>query len=48
VVDFALMSAIESGEYAKLYEKWFGPKGEVPYPLSPEARTLLEFQVVPK
>ena len=48
VVDFALMAAIESGEYAKLYEKWFGPKGEVPYPLSPEGRTLIEFQVVPK
>ncbi len=48
VVDFALMSAIESGEYFKLYEKWFGPKGEVPYPLSDAARTLLELQVVPK
>ncbi len=48
VVDFALMSAIESGEYFKLYEKWFGPKGDVPYALSPEARTLLELQVVPK
>ena len=48
VVDFALMSAIESGEYFKLYEKWFGPKGDVPYALSEQARTLLELQVVPK
>jgi len=48
VVDFALMGAIESGEYFKLYEKWFGPKGEVPYALTPEARALLELQVIPK
>ncbi len=48
VVDFALMEAIESGEYFKLYEKWFGPKGDVPYALSAEARALLELQVVPK
>jgi len=48
VVDFALMAAIESGEYFKLYEKWFGPRGDVPYALSPEARALLELQVIPK
>jgi glutamate/aspartate transport system substrate-binding protein len=48
LVDFALMAAIESGEYFKLYEKWFGPKGDVPYQLSEAARTLLEYQVVPK
>src|SRR5574341_1358606 len=48
VVDFALMAAIESGEYFKRYEKWFGPRGEVPYALSHDARTLLELQVVPK
>ncbi len=48
VVDFALMEAIESGEYFKLYEKWFGPKGEVPYPLAHDPRVLLELQVVPK
>jgi polar amino acid transport system substrate-binding protein len=48
LVDFALMTAIESGEYFKLYEKWFGARGDVPYELSGEARTLLEYQVVPK
>ena len=42
----ALMDAIEGGEYFKLYEKWFGPKSEVPYPLSPE-QDLLKLQVVP-
>ncbi len=48
IVDSTLMDAIEGGEYFKIYEKWFGPKSEVPYPLSNEARTLLKLQVVPK
>lgn len=48
VVDTALMEAIEGGEYFKIYEKWFGPKSDVPYPLSPEARSFLMLQVVPR
>jgi polar amino acid transport system substrate-binding protein len=48
IVDSTLMDAIEGGEYFKIYDKWFGPKSDVPYPLSPEARTLLKLQVVPK
>jgi polar amino acid transport system substrate-binding protein len=47
-VDTALMEAIEGGEYFKIYDKWFGPKSDVPYPLSPEARSFLMLQVVPK
>jgi polar amino acid transport system substrate-binding protein/glutamate/aspartate transport system substrate-binding protein len=48
VVNVALMEAIEGEEYFKLYDKWFGLKGEVPYPLSFEARAFLMMQVVPK
>ena len=48
VVNVALMEGIEGGEYFKLYDKWFGLNGEVPYPLSPEAKRFLEMQVVPK
>jgi polar amino acid transport system substrate-binding protein len=48
IVDSSLMDAIDGGEYFKIYDKWFGPKSEVPYPLSPEARTLLKLQVIPK
>jgi glutamate/aspartate transport system substrate-binding protein len=48
VVNNGLMEAIESGKYFELYEKWFGPKGEVPYPLTPENRRFLQLQVVPK
>jgi ABC-type amino acid transport substrate-binding protein len=48
VVNVGLMAAIESGKYFELYDKWFGPKGEVPYPLTPEIKRFLQMQVVPK
>jgi len=48
VVNVALMNAIESGKYFELYNKWFGPKGEVPYPLAPETKRFLQMQVIPK
>ncbi len=48
IVDFTLMEAIESGEYQKLYDRWFGPQGEVPYPLSESARIFMQLQVVPR
>jgi ABC-type amino acid transport substrate-binding protein len=48
VVNVSLMEAIEGGEYFKLYDKWFGLKSETPYPLSPEIKTFLMMEVVPK
>ena len=48
VVNVGLMEAIESGKYFEIYDKWFGPKGEVPYPLAPETKRFLQMQVVPK
>jgi ABC-type amino acid transport substrate-binding protein len=48
LVNNGLMEAIESGKYFELYEKWFGPKGEVPYPLTAENKRFLILQVVPK
>ena len=48
VVNVGLMDAISSGLYFKIYDKWFGPKGEVPYPLTAENKRFLELQVVPK
>ena len=48
VVNNALMEAIEGGEYFKLYDKWFGPKGELPYPLTDDVGKFLAYQVVPK
>ena len=48
IVNLGLMHAIESGKYFDIYDHWFGPKGEVPYPLTPEIKRFLEMQVVPK
>jgi polar amino acid transport system substrate-binding protein len=48
VVNVGLMEAIESGKYFELYDKWFGPKGETPYPLTPENKRFLMMQVVPR
>ena len=48
LVNNGLMEAIESGKYFELYEKWFGPKGDVPYPLTAENKRFLILQVVPK
>jgi polar amino acid transport system substrate-binding protein/glutamate/aspartate transport system substrate-binding protein len=47
-VNVGLMEAIESGKYFELYDKWFGPTGETPYPLTPENKRFLIMQVVPK
>jgi ABC-type amino acid transport substrate-binding protein len=48
IVNVGLMDAIASGKYFELYEKWFGPKSDVPYPLAPETKRFLQMQVVPK
>jgi ABC-type amino acid transport substrate-binding protein len=48
VVNNALMEAIEGGEYFNLYDKWFGPKGELPYPVTDDVKSFLMYQVVPK
>ena len=47
-VNVGLMDAISTGLYFEIYEKWFGAKGEVPYPLSAETKRFLQMQVVPK
>ncbi len=41
-VNQALADAIESGKYFELYDKYFGPKGELPYPLTPEIKGRLQ------
>lgn len=48
IVNVGLMDAISSGLYFEIYDKWFGPKGEVPYPMSAETKRFLQMQVVPK
>jgi ABC-type amino acid transport substrate-binding protein len=44
-VDAGLRQGFESGKYFEIYEKWFGPKGEVPYPLTPQVKAYLLKQI---
>jgi len=44
-VDAGLKKGLESGKYFELYDKWFGAKGEVPYPLTPQVKAYLLKQV---
>jgi len=48
VVNGGLMDGIESGKYFEIYDKWFGPKGELPYPMSAGVRAFMLYQAVPK
>jgi polar amino acid transport system substrate-binding protein len=47
-VNNGLMDGIESGKFFEIYDKWFGPKGELPYPMSPGVRQFMIYQVMPK
>jgi polar amino acid transport system substrate-binding protein len=47
-VNNGLMEGIESGKFFELYDKWFGAKGELPYPMTPQVRSFMLLQVVPK
>jgi len=44
-VDAGLRQGFESGKYFEIYEKWFGPKSEVPYPLTPQVKAYLLKQI---
>jgi glutamate/aspartate transport system substrate-binding protein len=48
VVNNGLMDGIESGRFFEIYDKWFGAKGELPYPMSPQVKSFMLMQVVPK
>lgn len=48
VVNSGLMEGIESGKFFEIYDKWFGPRGELPYPMTPEIRKFMIYQAVPK
>jgi ABC-type amino acid transport substrate-binding protein len=45
LVDAGLRKGFESGRYFEIYDKWFGPKGEVPYPMTPQVRAYLLKQI---
>jgi len=47
-VNNALMEGIESGKFFEIYDRWFGPKSELPYPMSAAVRQFMIYQAVPK
>ncbi len=44
-VDAGLRQGFQSGKYFDIYEKWFGAKGEVPYPMTPQVKAYLLKQI---
>jgi len=46
-VNMVLVDLIKSGKFYEIYERWLGPQGEVPFPMSGDYKTLLELQSWP-
>jgi ABC-type amino acid transport substrate-binding protein len=40
-VDAGLRKGLEGGKYFEIYDKWFGSKGELPYPMTPQVKAYL-------
>jgi polar amino acid transport system substrate-binding protein/glutamate/aspartate transport system substrate-binding protein len=47
-VNHTLMELIDSGRYFALYDKWFGERGVVHYPMSEPVRAFLTLQAMPE
>lgn len=41
-VNAALIKTIKSGKFQEIYNKWFGPEGDVPLPMSAEYKSMLQ------
>ncbi|MFQ5839096.1 MAG: amino acid ABC transporter substrate-binding protein [Candidatus Methylomirabilales bacterium] len=47
-VNHTLWELLDSGKFFTLYDRWFGPQGVVPYPMSPEVKIYLTMQSMPQ
>jgi len=47
LVNFTLIELINSGKFFDYYDKWMGPNGVVPIPMTDEYKTLLKLQAWP-
>jgi glutamate/aspartate transport system substrate-binding protein len=47
LVNFTIIDLVKSGKFYEIYDKWLGPKGKVPLPMSPEYKILLKLQSWP-
>jgi len=46
-INIQIIKMIKDGRFEKIYEKWLGPNGTVPYPMSDDFKTLLKLQAWP-
>ncbi len=47
-VNHTFMELIDSGKFFELYDKWFGDRGVVPYPMSDKVRNYMIMQSMPE
>ena len=47
-VNHTFMELIDSGKYFELYDKWFGERSVVPYPISDKVRNYMIMQSMPE
>ena len=47
-VNHTFMELIDSGKFFELYDKWFGERGVVPYPMSDKVRNYMIMQSMPE
>ena len=47
-VNHTLMELIDSGKFFELYDKWFGERGVVPYPMADKVRNYMIMQSMPE
>ncbi|MGQ9693106.1 MAG: ABC transporter substrate-binding protein [Thermodesulfobacteriota bacterium] len=46
-INIEIIKMIKDGRFYQIYDKWLGPKGVVPYPMSDEFKILLKLQAWP-
>ncbi len=46
-INIQIIKMIKDGRFNQIYEKWMGPKGVVPYPMTEDFKTLLKLQSWP-
>jgi ABC-type amino acid transport substrate-binding protein len=46
-INIQIIKMIKDGRFSQIYEKWLGPNGTVPYPMSDDFKTLLKLQAWP-
>ncbi|MEK7363241.1 MAG: transporter substrate-binding domain-containing protein, partial [candidate division NC10 bacterium] len=47
-INHTLMELIDNGKYFEMYDKWFGEKGVVQYPMSAQVRNFMIMQSMPE